>query len=98
MDNIIEQVNQIIDTIESPYEEATKQCQVTEKPYKDLNVKMKNAPIISLPDYEKQEAELERLYKMYDKASEKAYVLKTVRSLLDEASELIAQYLCEYEG
>ena len=98
MENIIEQVNQIIDTIESLYAEATKQCQVTEKPYKDLNVKMKNAPIISLPDYEKQEAELERLYKMYDKASEKAYVLKTVRSLLDEASELIGQYLCEYEG
>lgn len=98
MENIIEQVNQIIATIESLYAEATKQCQVTEKPYKDLNVKMKNAPIISLPDYEKQEAELERLYKMYDKASEKAYVLKTVRSLLDEASELIEQYLCEYEG
>ena len=98
MENIIEQVNQIIDTIESLYAEATKQCQVTEKPYKDLNVKMKNAPIISLPDYEKQEAELERLYKMYDKASEKAYVLKTVQSLLDEASELIGQYLCEYEG
>ena len=98
MNNIIEQINQIIATIEPLYAEATKQCQVTEKPYKDLNVKMKKAPIISLPDYEKQEAELERLYKIYDKTSEKAYVLETVRNLLDEASELIEQYLCEYEG
>ena len=98
MNNIIGQINRIIATIDPLYTKATKQCQVTEKPYKDLNVKMKNAPIISLPDYEKQEAELERLYKIYDRASEKAYVLKTVRSLLDEASELIGQYLCEYEG
>ena len=41
MDNIIEQVNQIIATIEPLYAEATKQCEITEKPYKDLNVKMK---------------------------------------------------------
>lgn len=98
MNNIIEQINQIIATIEPLRAEATKQCKMAQKPYKDLNVKMKNAPIVSLPDYVKQEAELERLYKIYDKASEKAYVLETVRSLLDEASELIVQYLSEYEG
>ena len=98
MNNIIEQINQIVATIEPLYAEATKQCQMTGKPYKDLSIKMKNALIISLPDYERQEAELERLYKIYDKASEKAYVLETVQNLLGEALELIEQYLCEYEG
>ena len=98
MNNIIEQVNQIIATIEPLRAEATKQCQMAEKPYRELSREMRYASVVLCPDYEKKEAKLEQLYKMYDKASEKAYVLKTVQNLLDEASELIEQYLFEYEG
>lgn len=98
MNNIIEQVNQIIAAIEPLRAEATKQCKMTEKPYRELSREMQYASVVLHPDYEKKEAELERLYKIYDKASEKAYVLRTVQSLLNEASELIGQYLFEYES
>lgn len=98
MNNIAEQITQIIAAIEPMHTEATKQCKMTEKPYRELYREMQYASIVLHPDYEKKEAEYERLYKIYDKASEKAYVLKSVQSLLEEASELIGQYLLEYEG
>lgn len=98
MTNITEQMTQIIAAIEPMCAEATKQCKTAEKPYRKLSREMQYASAVLHPDYEEKEAELERLYKIYDKASEKAYVLKTVRDLLEEATERIEQYLFEYES